>query len=42
MTECLAIAIAQKTQVNSELLLSLCTGQNDKLEFSMIHGIAWK
>ena len=26
MTECLAIAITQKTQVNSELLL-LCTGQ---------------
>ena len=31
MTECPAIVITQKTQVNSELLL-LCTGKNDKSE----------
>ena len=39
--DCLAMAISQKTQVNSELLL-FCTGQKISWNFSMTHGITWK
>ena len=38
---CPAIAITQKTQVNSELLLYV-HGKKISWNFSMTHGIAWK
>ena len=38
--ECPAIAITQKTRVNSELSF-LCTGKTVSLNFSMTHGIGW-
>ena len=43
MTECPAIAITQKTRVNSEISLLLMYRENKRSRnFPMTHGIGWK